>query len=166
MTIDTKVYIIALKFFDKGERMSDIVIACPHCKSLNKLPKKDEYKKAVCGVCKGNLLDNKPISLDNYDEFQKIVNSVTVPVIIDFWAQWCGPCQMFAPIFAKTAHEFPLKAQFVKVDTDKNQQAAMQFGIRSIPTIVALKDGVEIDRAMGALDEFSFTMWVDKLIEN
>jgi len=145
--------------------MSNIIIACPHCKSLNKLPKKDEYKKAVCGVCKGDLLDNKPISLDNYDEFQKIINSVTVPVIVNFWAQWCGPCQMFAPIFAKVAHEFPLKAQFVKVDTDKNQQAAMQFGIRSIPTIVALKEGVETDRAMGALDEFSFAMWVDKLIE-
>jgi thioredoxin 2 len=146
--------------------MSNIVIACPHCKSLNKLPKKDEYKKAVCGVCKGNLLENKPISLDNYEEFQKVVNSVTVPVIIDFWAQWCGPCQMFAPIFASVAKEFPLKAQFVKVDTDKNQQAAIQFGIRSIPTIIALKDSQEIDRAMGAIDEFSFTMWADKIIEN
>jgi thioredoxin 2 len=73
---------------------------------------------------------------------------------------------MFAPIFASVAKEFPLKAQFVKVDTDKNQQAAMKFGIRSIPTIVALKDSQEIDRAMGAIDEFSFTMWADKLIEN
>jgi len=144
--------------------METIVIACPHCKNLNKLPKKDSYKKAVCGVCKGNLLENKPVSVDSYEEFQKIINSVTVPVIIDFWAEWCGPCQMFGPIFSKVAKEFPLKAQFVKVNTDKNQQAAMQFGIRSIPTIVALKEGAEVDRAMGALDEFSFTMWVDKLI--
>ena len=146
--------------------MNNIVIACPHCKALNKLSKKDEYKKAVCGVCKGNLLENKPISLDNPDEFEKIINSVSIPIIIDFWTEWCGPCQMFAPIFANVAKEFPLKAQFVKVDTDKNQQAAMKFGIRSIPTIVALKDGMEIDRAMGALDEFSFTMWADKIIEN
>jgi len=143
--------------------METIVIACPHCKSLNKLPKKESYKKAVCGKCKGDLLDNKPIALDSYDEFQKIISNVTVPVIIDFWAVWCGPCQMFAPTFANTAKQFPLKAQFVKVDTEKNQQAAMQFGIRSIPTIVALKNGQEIDRAMGALPEMQFSVWVDKL---
>jgi thioredoxin 2 len=145
--------------------MDYIVYACPHCKALNKLPKKDSYKKAVCGKCGGNLLDNKPITLDSYDEFQKIISSVTVPVIVDFWAVWCGPCQMFAPIFANTAKNYPLKAQFVKVDTDKNQQAAMQFGIRSIPTIVALKNGKEIDRVMGALPEPSFAMWVDNIIE-
>jgi len=143
--------------------METIVIACPHCKSLNKLPKKDSYKKAVCGKCKGDLLDNKPIALDSYDEFQKIISNVTVPIIIDFWAVWCGPCQMFAPTFANTAKQFPLKAQFVKVDTEKNQQAAMQFGIRSIPTIVTLKNGQEIDRAMGALPEMQFSVWVDKL---
>ena len=143
--------------------METIVIACPHCKSLNKLPKKDSYKKAVCGKCKGDLLDNKPIALDSYDEFQKIISNVTVPIIIDFWAVWCGPCQMFAPTFANTAKQFPIKAQFVKVDTDKNQQAAMQFGIRSIPTIVALKNNQEIDRAMGALPEMQFSVWVDKL---
>jgi len=145
--------------------MSYMVIACPHCKHLNKLPKKDEYKKAVCGVCKGNLLENKEIEINDYNEFEKIINTVTVPVIIDFWAEWCGPCQMFKPIFEKVAKNFPLKAQFLKVNTDLNQQTAMKFGIRSIPTIVALKDGVEVDRAMGALDEFSFSMWVDKLIE-
>jgi thioredoxin 2 len=145
--------------------MDTIIFACPHCRALNKLPKKDSYKKALCGECRGNLLENKPISLDNYEEFQKIANSVTVPVIIDFWAEWCGPCQMFAPIFANTAREYPLKAQFVKINTDKNQHSAIQFGIRSIPTIVALKNGTEIDRVMGALPEASFAMWADQIIE-
>jgi thioredoxin 2 len=145
--------------------MEYIVYACPHCKTLNKLPKKESYKKAVCGNCKGNLLENKPISVDNYDEFKKIISSVTVPIIVDFWAVWCGPCQMFAPIFENTAKNYPLKAQFIKVDTEKNQQAAMEFGIRSIPTIVALKNGIEVDRAMGALPEPSFAMWVDKIVE-
>jgi len=144
--------------------MENIIVACPHCKALNKLPKKESYKKAVCGVCKGNLLENKPIHINSYDEFKKIINSVTVPVIIDFWAVWCGPCQMFAPTFEKTAKQFPLKANFLKVNTEEVPNAAAEFGIRSIPTMVALKDGKEIDRALGALDEFSFTMWVDKIV--
>ena len=144
--------------------METIVVACPHCKALNKLPKKENYKKAVCGVCKGNLLENKPISISSIDEFQKIINGVTVPVIIDFWAVWCGPCQMFAPTFENVAKQFPIKANFLKVNTEEVPQIAAQFGIRSIPTIVAIKDGVEIDRAMGALDEFSFAMWVDKIV--
>ncbi len=143
--------------------METIVVACPHCKALNKLPKKDEYKKAVCGNCKGNLLENKPIKIENAAEFEKIVNNLTVPVIIDFWAVWCGPCQMFAPTFESVAKKFPLKANFLKVNTEEVPEIAARFGIRSIPTITALKNGNEIDRVMGAVDEFSFTMWVENL---
>ena len=143
--------------------METVVIACPHCKALNKLPKKESYKKAVCGSCKGDLLDNKPIEIASQEEFQKIISSVTVPVIVDFWATWCGPCQMFANTFSKIAKEFPVKANFLKVNTDEVPQVAAQFGIRSIPTIVAIQNGQEIDRIMGAVDEFSFAMWVDKI---
>ena len=146
--------------------MENLIIACPHCKSLNKLPKKDSYKKAVCGVCKGNLLDNKPINITSQGEFNKIVNSVTVPVIIDFWAVWCGPCQMFAPTFENVAKDYPLKANFLKVNTEEVPQIAAQYGIRSIPTIVALKEGNEIDRVMGALPEMQFRMWVDKIVNS
>jgi len=144
--------------------MDTIVVACPHCKSLNKLPKKESYKKAVCGVCKGNLLENKPIKIENAAEFEKIVKNVSVPIIIDFWAVWCGPCQMFAPTFEKVAANYPLKANFLKVNTEEVPQVAAQFGIRSIPTIVAIKNGAEIDRVMGALPEFQFAMWVDNIV--
>jgi len=146
--------------------METIIVACPHCKALNKLPKKETYKKAVCGICKGNLLDNKPIKIENEAEFNKIISNVTIPVIIDFWAVWCGPCQMFAPTFENVAREFPLKANFLKVNTEEVPQVAAKFQIRSIPTITALKNGVEVDRIMGAVPEMQFAMWVDKIIEN
>ena len=146
--------------------METIIVACPHCKALNKLPKKDSYKKAVCGVCKGNLLDNKPIKINSAEEFNKIVNNVTIPVIIDFWAVWCGPCQMFAPTFESVAKNYPLKANFLKVNTEEVQEIAAQFGIRSIPTITALKNGKEIDRVMGALNENQFNMWVQRVINS
>jgi thioredoxin 2 len=141
----------------------EIIFACPHCKHLNRLPKKDSYKKAICGACKGDLLDNKPIELDDFNEFSKIINSVNVLVVVDFWAQWCGPCVMFAPTFQEVAKMYPLKVQFAKVNVDINQQAASMFGIRSIPTIVALKEAKEIDRVMGALPQPQFALWVDNL---
>ncbi len=87
-----------------------------------------------------------------------------MPVIVDFWAVWCGPCQMFAPTFESVAKKFPLKANFLKVNTEEVPQIAAQFGIRSIPTIVAIKDTSEIDRVMGALPEMQFSMWVDKIV--
>ena len=146
--------------------METIIIACPHCKALNKLPKKDNYKKAICGVCKGNLLDNKPIKINSIEEFNKIVNNVNIPVIIDFWAVWCGPCQMFAPTFENVAKDYPIKVNFLKINTEEVPQIAAQFGIRSIPTITALKNGEEIDKAMGALPESQFDMWVKRIVNS
>ena len=146
--------------------METIIIACPHCKALNKLPKKDNYKKAICGVCKGNLLDNKPIKINSIEEFNKIVNNVNIPVIIDFWAVWCGPCQMFAPAFENVAKDYPIKVNFLKINTEEVPQIAAQFGIRSIPTITALKNGEEIDKAMGALPESQFDMWVKRIVNS
>ena len=139
--------------------MDKIVFACPHCSALNRLPKKDSYKKAVCGSCKGDLLDNKPIKISSIEEFNKIKQNVNVPIIIDFWAVWCGPCQMFAPVFEQTAKKYPLKIQFLKVNTEELPQIAAEYQIRSIPTIVALKNGVEIDRISGALPESQFSLW-------
>ena len=146
--------------------METIVVACPHCKALNKLPKKDSYKKAVCGVCKGNLLDNKPVKIENSVEFEKIIKNVTIPIIIDFWAVWCGPCQMFAPTFKNTAKKYPLKANFLKINTEEIPQVAAKYGIRSIPTIVAIKNANEVDRIMGALPEMQFSMWIDKILNS
>ncbi len=126
-------------------------VVCPHCLSVNNVPQKESYKKANCGKCKGSLLDTKPMELHekNFDEV--IVNS-DIPVIIDFWAPWCGPCKMFGPTFEKTAKEFPLKALFTKVNTETEQNLGSRVGIRSIPTLILFKDGKEVQRVSGALD--------------
>ena len=136
-------------------------VICPHCLSVNNVPQKDSYKKANCGKCKSSLLDNKPIELtkDNFDEV--IVNS-DIPIIVDFWAPWCGPCQMMTPVFSKVATNYPLKTLFVKVNTESQQELGTRFGIRSIPTLMVFKDSKEVHRVSGALDEAN----LNKLILN
>ena len=131
--------------------------------SVNNVPKKESYKKANCGKCKQSLLDTKPIELtsSNFDEV--IVNS-DIPVIVDFWAPWCGPCKMMAPNFERAATQFPLKALFTKVNTENEQNLGARFGIRSIPTIIVFKNGQEVHRVSGALDENSLAQMVSQFI--
>jgi len=126
-------------------------VVCPHCFTVNNVPQKESYKKANCGKCKQSLLDTKPVELTNANFDEVIVNS-DIPVIVDFWAPWCGPCKMMAPNFERAAAEFPLKALFTKVNTENEQNLGARFNIRSIPTIIVFKGGREVERVSGALD--------------
>ena len=126
-------------------------VVCPHCFTVNNVPQKENYKKANCGKCKQSLLDTKPIELTNTNFDEVVVNS-DIPVIIDFWAPWCGPCKMMAPNFERAATEFPLKTLFAKVNTENEQNLGARFNIRSIPTIIIFKGGHEVERVSGALD--------------
>ena len=136
-------------------------VVCPHCLSVNNVPKKESYKKANCGKCKKSLLDNRPIEL-NDSNFDEVVVNSDIPVIIDFWAPWCGPCKMMAPVFEKTAQNFGLKTLFCKVNTENEQNLGARFGIRSIPTLIIFKDGKEVERVSGALDASSLSALVSK----
>ena len=134
-------------------------IVCPHCKSVNNVPQRDSYKKANCGKCKNSLLDTKPVELTNADFDEVVVNS-DIPVVVDFWAPWCGPCKMMAPNFEKSAANFELKALYAKVNTENEQNLGARFGIRSIPTIIVFKDSKEVHRVSGALDEATLNKMV------
>jgi len=138
-------------------------IVCPHCKTVNNLPKRESYKKANCGGCKKSLLDTSPISLNNSNFDEVIVNS-DIPVIVDFWAPWCGPCKMMGPNFEKSAKNHPLKLLYSKVNTQDEESLGARFNIRSIPTILIFKDSKEVHRVSGALDESSLNDLVSQFI--
>jgi len=136
-------------------------VVCPHCLSVNNVPQKDSYTKANCGKCKKSLLDTKPIALSDSNFDEVVVNS-DIPVIVDFWAPWCGPCKMMAPNFERAATKFPLKTLFAKVNTEEEQNLGARFGIRSIPTLIIFKDGKEVHRVSGALDENNLVQLVSQ----
>ena len=141
--------------------MDKLNIACPHCLKVNAIPKKDSYAKANCGSCKKSLLDTSPLELDESNFDHVIVNS-DIPVIVDFWAPWCGPCKMMAPIFEDVAKRYPLKALFVKVNTEALPNLGAKFMIKSIPTLIVYKNGLEKKRVSGALDPLRLSNLVNE----
>lgn len=141
--------------------MDKINIVCPHCQKVNKIPKKDSYTRANCGSCKNSLLDTSPIEL-NESNFDHVIVNSDIPIIVDFWAPWCGPCKMMGPIFNDVANKYPLKALFVKVNTEVEHSLASKYQIKSIPTIVVYKNGLEIKRVSGALDPLKLSHLVNE----
>ncbi len=136
-------------------------IICPSCTAVNNVPKKETYKKAHCGKCKESLLEKNLINLTNSNFDEIIVNS-DIPVIVDFWAPWCGPCKIMGPIFEKLSNEYILKSLFTKVDTEGERNLGAKYAIKSIPTLIVFKGGAEIERVSGALDENSLKSMVNK----
>jgi thioredoxin 2 len=126
-----------------------MIIKCPHCQKFNRLSVERIDKKPICGSCKSQLLLG-PIDSDE-DSFQEILKFSKLPIIVDFWAPWCGPCKMFTPTFKASASHLGEKILHVKVDTESNQRISQQYNIRSIPTLAIFKNGVEIERISGAL---------------
>ena len=137
----------------------NVNVVCPHCLKVNRIPKKESYAKANCGQCKRSLLESKPVSVDA-DKLATFLANSDIPVVVDFWAPWCGPCLQMAPAFEEAAQAMPLQAQFLKVNTEEQQTLGGQYGIRSIPTLIVFKNGKEVERLSGALSAERLKSWI------
>lgn len=138
-------------------------VVCPYCFNVNNVPVRETYKKANCGHCKESLLFTNVLELYN-ENFDTVVANSQIPVVVDFWAPWCGPCKMMGPEFAKSASGFPLKALFAKVNTQDEQILAQRFDVRSIPTLIIFKDGEIVYRMAGAMKEAAITSLVRGMV--
>jgi len=144
--------------------MSDTLhVVCPHCDQINRIPRERLGRAARCGSCRQPLLDGSPVSLDA-SRFQRHAANSELPLVVDFWASWCGPCQMMVPVFERVAHDYADRARFIKINTEQNPTLSSQYGIRSIPTVVILRAGSETARQAGAMDANRFSAWLDTYI--
>ena len=136
-----------------------LIVVCPHCHAPNRVPETRLTDGGTCGKCRGALFTGEPVELDS-GSFDRHIGRSGLPVLVDFWAPWCGPCRMMAPAFAQAARELEPGLRLAKVNTEEAQDLAARFGIRSIPTLALFRDGQEVARQAGAMDLAGLRRWV------
>lgn len=139
-------------------------IVCPNCAAVNRVPAEKDARAAKCGKCGSALFGGHPAAFDDRS-FEKQITRSSVPVVVDFWADWCGPCKMMAPEFVKAAQALEPAVRFAKLDTEAAQQTAAAYGIRSIPTMIVFHKGREIARQSGAMQAGHIVQWVKDVVK-
>ncbi|TAL83474.1 MAG: thioredoxin TrxC [Rhodanobacter sp.] len=139
---------------------TSLTIPCQHCGALNQMPAERTGEQPKCGRCKTALFEGRPIEL-TAQNFDAVAGRGEIPLLVDFWAPWCAPCKGFAPVFADAARRLEPRLRLAKLDTEAQPQLAQRFDIRSIPTLLLLKQGREIARQAGALNAAQLQQFVD-----